>query len=78
MDEALALGPLEDLMEDRAVTEIMVNHKDQIYVEKNGKISLSPKIFNSDISLLGIISRIVNPIGRRIDESSPMVDASFF
>ena len=75
LDEALALGPLEDLMEDAAVTEIMVNRKDQIYVEKSGKISLSPKIFNSDTSLLGIISRIVSPIGRRIDESSPMVDA---
>ncbi len=75
LDEALALGPLEDLMEDTAVTEIMVNRKDQIYVEKNGKITLSPKIFNSDMSLLGIISRIVSPIGRRIDESSPMVDA---
>ena len=75
LDEALALGPLEDLMEDAAVTEIMVNRKDQIYVEKNGKITLSPKIFNSDMSLLGIISRIVSPIGRRIDESSPMVDA---
>ena len=75
LDEALALGPLEDLMEDEAVTEIMVNRKDQIYVEKSGKIILSPKIFNSDMSLLGIISRIVSPIGRRIDESSPMVDA---
>jgi len=75
LDEALALGPLEDLLADTAVTEIMVNRKDQIYVEKDGKVSLSPKIFNSDISLLGIISRIVNPIGRRIDESSPMVDA---
>ena len=75
LDEALALGPLEDLLADTAVTEIMVNRKDQIYVEKSGKVSLSPKIFNSDISLLGIISRIVNPIGRRIDESSPMVDA---
>jgi pilus assembly protein CpaF len=75
LDEALALGPLEDLMEDAAVTEIMVNRKDQIYVEKSGKITLSPKIFNSDMSLLGIISRIVSPIGRRIDESSPMVDA---
>lgn len=75
LDEALGLGPLEDLLADTAVTEIMVNRKDQIYVEKSGKVSLSPKIFNSDISLLGIISRIVNPIGRRIDESSPMVDA---
>ena len=75
LDEALALGPLEDLLANTAVTEIMVNRKDQIYVEKDGKVSLSPKIFNSDISLLGIISRIVNPIGRRIDESSPMVDA---
>jgi len=75
LDEALALGPLEDLLADKAVTEVMVNRKDQIYIEKNGKVSLSAKIFNSDISLLGIISRIVNPIGRRIDESSPMVDA---
>ena len=75
LDEARARRELIELMEDRAVTEIMVNRKDQIYVEKNGKISLSPKIFNSDMSLLGIISRIVSPIGRRIDESSPMVDA---
>lgn len=75
LDEALGLGPLEDLLSDATVTEIMVNRKDQIYVEKDGKVSLSPKVFNSDMSLLGIISRIVSPIGRRIDESSPMVDA---
>lgn len=75
LDEALGLGPLEDLLADPAVTEIMVNRKDQIYIEHNGKIVLSPKIFSSDLSVLGIISRIVGPVGRRIDESSPMVDA---
>ncbi len=75
LDEALALGPLEDLMADPDVSEVMVNSYDQIYVEKKGNITLSPKIFSSNQSLMGVISRIVAPIGRRIDESSPMVDA---
>ena len=75
LDEALALGPLEDLMADPDVSEIMVNSYDQIYVEKKGRITLSPKIFSGNQSLMGVISRIVAPIGRRIDESSPMVDA---
>ncbi len=75
LDEALGLGALEDLLADPSVTEVMVNRKDQIYVEKDGKVSLSAKVFSTDMALLGIISRIVSPIGRRIDESSPMVDA---
>ncbi len=75
LDEALALGPLEDLMADPDVSEVMVNSYDQIYVEKNGRITLSPKIFSGNQSLMGVISRIVAPIGRRIDESSPLVDA---
>ena len=53
----------------------MVNRKDQIFVERRGRLALSPKIFSSDLSLMGVITRIVGPIGRRVDESSPMVDA---
>lgn len=75
LDEALSLGPLEDLMADPDISEVMVNSYDQIYVEKNGRITLSPKIFSGNQSLMGVISRIVAPIGRRIDESSPLVDA---
>jgi pilus assembly protein CpaF len=75
LDEALGLGPLEDFLADPGISEIMVNRSDQIYVERGGRIVLTPKIFSSDISLLGVISRIVAPIGRRIDESSPLVDA---
>jgi len=75
LDEALALGPLEDFLADSDVSEIMVNRSDQIYVEHGGRLTLTPKIFSSNISLLGVISRIVAPIGRRIDESSPLVDA---
>jgi pilus assembly protein CpaF len=75
LDEALGLGPLEDLIADADVSEIMVNRKDQIFVERRGRLELSPKIFSSDLSLMGVITRIVGPIGRRVDESSPMVDA---
>lgn len=75
LDEALGLGPLEDFLADPGISEIMVNRSDQIYVERGGRIVLTPKIFSSDVSLLGVISRIVAPIGRRIDESSPLVDA---
>lgn len=75
LDEALGLGPLEGLIADPGVSEIMVNSKDRIYVERGGRLVLTPKIFSSDLSLLGVISRIVGPLGRRIDESSPMVDA---
>ncbi len=75
LDEALGLGPLEDFLTDDAVTEIMVNRPDRIYVEKNGKIQKSDKIFSNTKSVQRIISRIVGPLGRRIDESSPMVDA---
>lgn len=74
-DEALGLGPLEDLLEDDSISEIMVNSKDKIYVEKNGKIHLSKKKFTSDNQLRSVIERIISPLGRRIDESVPMVDA---
>jgi pilus assembly protein CpaF len=75
LDEALGLGPLEDLLADKRVSEIMVNSKDQIYVETGGKLTLSSSNFSSDEAVLGVIERIVAPIGRRIDESSPLVDA---
>ncbi|MDY6862871.1 MAG: CpaF family protein, partial [Thermodesulfobacteriota bacterium] len=75
LDEALGLGPLEDLLSDPRVNEIMVNSKDRIYVEISGKLTLSNKNFSSNEAVLGVIERIVAPIGRRIDESSPLVDA---
>jgi septum site-determining protein MinD len=74
-DEALGLGPLEDLLRDQEVTDIMVNNKDQIHVERHGKIELSPKRFTSNEQVRQIIERIIAPLGRRIDESVPMVDA---
>jgi pilus assembly protein CpaF len=75
LDEALGLGPLEDLLADPEISEIMVNRFDQIYIERKGKLVLSDKKFTSNRAVLGAIERIVAPIGRRIDESSPMVDA---
>lgn len=74
-DEALGLGPLEDFLADPEITEIMVNGHNQIYLEKNGKLITTDKVFMDDSSVLAIIERIVSPIGRRIDESQPYVDA---
>jgi pilus assembly protein CpaF len=74
-DEALGLGPLQPFLEDPEVTEIMVNGPDSIYYEKKGRLLLSENQFLDESQLLGIIERIVAPIGRRIDESQPMVDA---
>ena len=74
-DEALGLGPIEDLLADHEVDEIMVNGWSQIYVERKGKIELTEKRFTDDRQVLEIIRRILAPIGRRIDESSPLVDA---
>jgi septum site-determining protein MinD len=74
-DEALVLGPLEDLINDVEVSEILVNNKDQIYIERHGKLELTAKRFISNDQLRQIIERIITPLGRRIDESSPMVDA---
>lgn len=74
-DEALGLGPLEDLIADSEITDIMVNNKNQIYIERHGKIELSPKRFLSNDQVRQVIERIISPLGRRIDESAPMVDA---
>jgi len=73
--EAIGLGPLEGFMKQEEVTEVMVNGPDQIYLEKNGKLQLSDARFSSSAALLNVIERIVAPLGRRIDEGSPMVDA---
>ncbi len=75
IDELLGLGPLEDLMRDPAVSEIMVNGPNVIYVERGGRITLTDRRFNDERHLRTIIERIIAPLGRRIDESSPMVDA---
>ncbi len=75
LDEAVGLGPLEELLKDASITEIMVNRFDEIYIERAGKLEAYPMSFSSNQSVISIIDRIVAPIGRRIDESSPMVDA---
>lgn len=75
LDEAVGLGPLEELLDDDSVTEIMVNRFDEIYVERAGRLHRHPLTFTGDRAVLGVIERIVAPLGRRIDESSPMVDA---
>ena len=75
INEALGLGPLEAFLATDEISEIMVNHANQIYIERKGKLVLSEKTFSSNQAVLGVIERIVAPIGRRIDESSPLVDA---
>jgi len=75
LDEALGLGPLEDLLADQTITDIMVNNKDGVYIERHGKIELTSKKFISNEQVRTVIERIIAPLGRRIDESVPMVDA---
>lgn len=75
LDEALALGPLEDYLSDKDISEVMVCRADLTYIEKGGKIQKAPTNFSSNAQLRQVIERIVNPIGRRIDEKSPYVDA---
>ena len=75
VDEAVGLGPLEPLLEDSGITEIMVNRHDEIFVERAGRLHRHAGGFSSEQAVLGVIERIVSPLGRRIDESSPMVDA---
>ncbi|WP_310637433.1 ATPase, T2SS/T4P/T4SS family [Delftia acidovorans] len=75
LDEAVGLGPLEELLADETVSEIMVNRFDEIYVERAGRLQKHALSFTSDRAVMGVIERIVAPLGRRIDESSPMVDA---
>lgn len=74
-DEMLGLGPLEPLVADHEITDILVNNAKQVYVERFGRLELTDVAFQDDNHLLHIIERIVSAVGRRIDESSPMVDA---
>jgi pilus assembly protein CpaF len=74
-DDILGYGPLEPLLRDDTVTEVMVNNFDRIYIERDGKLERSQTTFADNAHLLRIIDKIVSQIGRRIDESSPMVDA---
>jgi pilus assembly protein CpaF len=75
INDVLGLGPLEQLLSDNEITEIMINGPRQIYIEQSGKLTLSPVVFESNAQLLQVIDRVVSSIGRRVDESSPMVDA---
>jgi pilus assembly protein CpaF len=75
LNELFGLGPLEALLRDPAISDILVNRFDQVYVERDGRLELTDILFKDDRHLMQIIERIVSTVGRRIDESSPMVDA---
>ncbi len=74
-NELFGLGPLEDLLKDPSISDILVNRFDQVYIERNGRLEHTAIVFRDERHLLQIIERIVSAVGRRIDESSPMVDA---
>jgi pilus assembly protein CpaF len=75
LDEVFGLGPLEPLLADQSVDDILVNTHKHVYVERKGLLERTPVQFRDDVHLMGIIDRIVSAVGRRVDESSPMVDA---
>lgn len=75
LDEIIGFGPITSLLQDQSVTEIMVNGPDQVYIEVKGKLVMSAVQFKDDNHVMHVIKKIVSTIGRRIDESSPMVDA---
>jgi pilus assembly protein CpaF len=75
LDELFGLGPLEQFMSDNAISDILVNRYNQVYIERNGIIEPTDVVFKDDRHLMRIIERIVSSVGRRIDEASPMVDA---
>ncbi len=75
LDEVFGLGPLEPLLRDAKISDILVNNKDHVFIEKNGLLQRVDTTFRDDKHLLQIIDRIVSRVGRRVDESSPMVDA---
>lgn len=74
-DEVLGLGPLEPLLNDPTVSDILVNGAKSVYVERRGKLEPTTVTFNDDAHLMNVIDRIVSAVGRRVDESSPTVDA---
>jgi pilus assembly protein CpaF len=75
VDDMLGLGPLEPLLQDESITDIMVNGPNQVYVERKGKLTLTDVVFRDNQHVMGIAQRIVTAIGRRVDESSPICDA---
>src|SRR5687767_8547725 len=75
IDEVFGLGPLEPLLRDPGISDILVNTYKQVYVERAGKLERLPTTFQSDKHLMRVIDRIVSGVGRRVDDSSPMVDA---
>jgi pilus assembly protein CpaF len=75
IDESVGFGPLEGLLKDETITEILVNGPSEVFIEKNGKLQKSDVSFKNEEHVRHIIDRVVAPLGRRIDESSPMVDA---
>jgi len=75
LNELFGLGPLEGLLRDGAISDILVNRFDQVYIERDGRLQQTDVVFKDDRHLMQIIERIVSTVGRRIDESSPMVDA---
>src|SRR3990170_3723087 len=75
LDEAVGLGPIQSLVDDRTISEVMVNAPDEVYFERDGIIYLSSTRFRDNGHVMRIVERIIAPLGRRIDESSPYVDA---
>src|SRR5215831_7682880 len=75
LDEIFGLGPLEPLLKDHSISDILVNRYDRVYIERAGKLELTGLSFKDNTHLMQIIERIVSRVGRRVDESSPMVDA---
>jgi pilus assembly protein CpaF len=75
LDEVFGLGPLEPLLRDLTISDILVNSKDRVFIERGGLLTKTDTVFRDDRHLLQIIDRIVSRVGRRVDESSPMVDA---
>ncbi len=75
VDELLGLGPLEELLSDPAITDIMVNGPDQTYIERKGKLEVAPIQFRDEEHLFQIAQRIVNKVGRRVDQTTPLADA---
>jgi pilus assembly protein CpaF len=73
--EVLGFGPIQPLLDDETITEVMVNGPDQVFVERRGKLQLSDITFDDDHHVMRVIDKIVAPLGRRVDEASPMVDA---
>jgi pilus assembly protein CpaF len=75
LDETFGLGPLEPLMRDPAITDILINGPKTVYLERNGRLELTDVVFHDDRHLIQIVQRIVGKVGRRVDETTPMVDA---